>query len=71
MNKQAPLVSRPQKHGTAVFTATWRTLKSELGVAISSHGEVLDILIFLLRGVIRISHHLLDPDLIHNDFDGR
>src|SRR5690606_17505837 len=71
MNRQAPLASRPQKQGTAVFAATWRTLKSVPGTAISSHGEVSGIVVLLLVRIIHIALHLLEPDLVDDDIDGR
>src|SRR5690606_23945562 len=71
MNRQAPLASRPQKQGTAVLAATWRTLKSVPGTAISSHGEVSGIVVLLLVWIVHIALHLLEPDFVDDDIDGR
>src|SRR4051794_30371150 len=70
MKRQAPPVSRPQKHGTAVSSGTWRTLKSVPGTAMSSHGEESGIVILLLVGIIVVTLHLLEPDLVHDHIDG-
>src|SRR3546814_598957 len=71
MNRQAPPASRPQKQGTAVPTATWRTLKSAPGTAMSSHGEDSGIVVILLVRIVGVTLHLLEPDLVHDDIDGR
>src|SRR3569832_1572488 len=71
MNRQAPPVSRPQKQGTAVSPGTRRTLKSALGMAISFHGEDSGIIILFIVRVVVVALHLLEPDLIHDDIDGR
>ena len=37
----------------------------------SSHGEDSGIVVILLVRIVGVTLHLLEPDLVHDDIDGR